>query len=109
VSGEFFARLDLGQKLQRYALPAARPEFRNVTAAEAWAAVAWSRGDSVELEVARLAIGYLAAFQRHAARLDGAPDVLQVGARWPVERVALLLVVEFIEAQGGAARPVGVH
>jgi len=88
--------------------PSARPEFWNVPEAEVWAAVAEASGNSVEGEVARLAVGYLAVFQRHAAELGGAADVLHVRPRWPVERVALLLV-GFIEFEGGAARPVSVQ
>jgi hypothetical protein len=55
--------------------------------------------------VTRLAVAYLAAFKCHADRYGNAPPTLPVPTRWPIAKVAMLLVVSFMQAEGGAAFP----
>jgi hypothetical protein len=59
----------------------------------------------VAAEVTRLAVAYPVAFKSHADRYGNAPPTLPVPARWPIEKVAMLLVVSFMQAEGGAAFP----
>ena len=96
---------------QKFEIPSARPEFRELPAADVWKAVGGRNPDvnPVAAEVTRLAVAYLAAFKDHADRHGNTPHVLQVRVRWPIERVAVLLVVRFMEAEGGAAFPVSLQ
>ncbi len=92
---------------QTIEIPSARPEFRHLVAAEIWKAVGSGNAsaDPLAAEVTRLAVAYLAAFKARADQHGIAPHVLQVRVRWPIEKVALLLVVRFMEAEGGAVFP----
>jgi hypothetical protein len=76
--------------------------------AEVWKAVAQADEvpNPVAVEVARIAAGYLAEFKRLAESGGNTSPILHVSAGCAVERVALLLVVQFLEVSGGSAFPI---
>jgi len=89
---------------QKLEISSTRPEFRNLSEPEVWEAIGGG-GDPAAAEVTRLAVAYLAAFKAHADRHGSAPHILHVRVRWPIEKVAMMLVVSFMRAEGGAALP----
>jgi hypothetical protein len=103
----FFREAFLEDGEHKLEIPSARPEFRELHATEVWKAVGGGNPDvnPVVAEVTRLAVAYLAAFKSHADQYGNAPPTLPLRVRWPIEKVAVLLVVKFMEAEGGAALP----
>jgi hypothetical protein len=79
-----------------------------VPEAEVWKAIAQADEvpNPVAMEVARIALGYLAAFKRQAEGGGKTPPILHVTAGCAVERVALLLVVHFLGVSGGSVFPI---
>ena len=93
-------------------LPAARPEFMNLSEADVWKAIEddpW-QCNPVTGEVTRLVVQCMGTFRAHFGQ-DGyvPPRILRIETRCPIERVAMLLVVKFVQVEGGAACEVTVH
>ena len=87
-------------------LPSARPEFTKLSEAEVWEAI---DGDTygenpITAEVTRLVARYTVRFKACVGRHGNVPPhILLVQVRWPIERVAVLLLVGFVEAEAVAA------
>jgi len=93
-------------------LPAARPEFIALSEAEVWKAVHDDPGQQHPIagEVTRLVTRYMAEFMAYFdQRGCEPPRILRVQARCPIEKVAVLMVVTFVEAEAGTACPVTFH
>ena len=93
-------------------LPAARPEFIALSEAEVWKAVHDDpeQQHPIAAEVTRLVTRYMAEFMAYFGEREHAPQrVLRVEARCPIEKVAVLMVVTFVEAEAGTACPVTFH
>jgi len=93
-------------------LPAARPEFMNLSEADVWKAIADDpeQGTRIAGEVTRLMVQCMGTFKAHFGQ-DGyvPPRILRIETRCPIEKVAVLLVVEFVHIEGGVACEVTVH
>jgi hypothetical protein len=74
-------------------MPRARPQFVHLSEAEVWKAIAEDAGGAVEAEVTRL-VAELTV--RLMARTGDGPEPggMQVRARCPIERVAVLMLAE---------------
>lgn len=85
-------------------LPAARPEFINLSEAEVWEVI---DGDAfgknpITAEVTRLGAQCMTKFKAHFGQPGYVPPrVLRIEARCAIEKVAVLMVVRFIEAEAG--------
>lgn len=93
-------------------LPAARPEFINLSEAEVWKAVDEDPEQRYPIagEVTRLVAQCMTKFKSHFNQHGYVPPrVLRIEARCPIERVAVLIVVKFVEGKTGAACPVTFH
>lgn len=93
-------------------LPAARPEFIHLSEAEVWKTVdedPW-QCNAISGEVTRLVVQCMGTFKAHFGQ-DGyvPPRILRIETRCPIERVAVLLVVKFVQIEGGGACEVTVH
>ena len=85
-------------------LPSARPQFMNLSEAAVWKAI---DGDAfgenpITAEVTRLianhAARYKACVDRHGSVL---PHMMHIQVRWPIERVAVLLLAGFAGGTAG--------
>ena len=85
-------------------LPTARAEFTDLSETEVWRAIRGEPDSSpITAEVARLAIEYLASFKAHFTKRGYSPPRrLRIEVRCPIEKVAALAVVKFIEAEAQA-------
>lgn len=84
--------------------PAARPEFTGLAEAEVWDALEHDTDGKVAAEVTRLIASYTLLMKACAARHGPVPpEVLHVSVRWPIERVAVLMLVMFLQSEGRAA------
>jgi hypothetical protein len=93
-------------------LPAARPEFTSLSEAEVWKAVNEDPLQRTRIagEVTRLVACYWSSFKAHFnEQRYVAPRLLHVEARCPIEKVAILLLVKFVEDETGTACPVTFH
>ena len=93
-------------------LPAARPEFTNLSEAEVWKAVDEDPEQRTRIagEVTRLVACYWSSFKAHFHQHRYVPPrLLRVEARCPIEKVAILLVVRFVEDEAGTACPITLH
>ena len=93
-------------------LPAARPEFTNLSEAAVWKAVNEDPEQRTRIagEVTRLVACYWSSFKAHFnEQRYVAPRLLHVEARCPIEKVAILLLVKFVEDETGTACPVTFH
>jgi hypothetical protein len=78
-------------------LPSARPEFRNLSEAEVWETI---NGDpfqesAITAEVTRLVVQYTVWLKGCLdQRGDVPPSVMHVEVRWPIERVAVLVMAK---------------
>lgn len=92
-------------------LPAARPEFTALSEAEVWKAVDDDSGNNrIAAEVTRLVAGYAIALKARVDRHGNVPpQILHVRVQSPIERVAVLMMMGFVDALGGTAYPVTVH
>jgi len=80
-------------------MPAARPEFVHISEAAVWAAIEHDDGGPIAAEVMRLGIEIA---KRLKARAEQEPERgMQVRARCPIERVAVLMV----SAAGASVSP----
>ncbi len=76
-------------------MPAARPEFVHFSEAEVWAAIENDDGGPVAAEVTRLIAAHTIRLKACADENPSVPGVLLLlRARCPVERVAVLMMVE---------------
>lgn len=93
-------------------LPAARPEFTNLSEDFVWKAIREDpeQGTPISGEVTRLMVECMGTFKALFGE-DGylPPRVLRIEARCPIEKVAVLMVMRFVEAETGAACPVTFH
>jgi len=90
-------------------LPAARPEFTNLSEDFVWKAIREDpeQGTPISGEVTRLMVECMGTFKALFGQ-DGyvPPRALRIEARCPIEKVAGLLAMRFIEGEAGAAGPV---
>jgi hypothetical protein len=107
----FLGRLNMEDDQKILTLPAARPEFMNLSEADVWKAIAddpW-QCNPVTGEVTRLVVQCMskckAHFHQHGYE---SPRVLLITAGCAIEKVAVLLFVRFIEAEA-ACCPVIFH
>jgi hypothetical protein len=91
---------------------AARPEFVNLSESEVWKAIACDDecANPVTAEVTRLALGFMALFKACVERRGHAPhEMMPVKVRCPIEKVAVLMVVTFLDEQASAMYRAPVH
>jgi hypothetical protein len=85
-------------------LPAARPEFINLSEAEVRKVIdedPW-QCNPITGEVTRLVVQCMTKFKAHFGQPGYVPPrILRIEARCPIEKVAVLLVVRFMEAEAG--------
>jgi hypothetical protein len=98
-----------GQELVE--MPTARPEFADLSEAVVWEAVNYKLDSNpIAAEVVRLAIDYMRLFNGSLTQYGYVPArILCVGVRSPIEKVALLMVVKFVEAEAVAAGVLTLH
>jgi len=85
---------------QLLTLPAARPEFTNLSEASVWKAVVGDpeQGGAIAAEVTRLMVECMKTFKAHVGQDGPAPSrLLRIDTRCPIEAVAVLLAVKYIE------------
>jgi hypothetical protein len=90
--------------------PEARPEFRRLSESEVWKTI---DGDAfndnpVTAEVTRLGVAYMCWVKARAKR-HGPGNVPPVEVRWPIERVAVLMVMSYVEMERGAPPCAPLH
>lgn len=93
-------------------LPAARPEFINLSEAEVWKTVDEDpeQRNPITGEVTRLVVQCMSKFKAHFQQPGHMPPrFLRIEARCPIEKVAVLMLVRFIEAEAGTACQVTFH
>ena len=75
-------------------LPAARPEFMNLSEACVWKAIVDDpqQGSAIAAEVTRLMVECMKTFKAHAGKDGPAPSrLLRIDTRCPIEAVAVML------------------
>jgi hypothetical protein len=85
-------------------LPAARPDFINLSEAEVWEVIDSDAlgKNPITSEVTRLVAQCMTKFNGHFNQPGYVPPrVLRIEARCPIEKVAALMVVRFIEGKRG--------
>jgi hypothetical protein len=90
----------------------ARPEFTCLSEAEVWNAINGNdcAENPITAEVTRLVANYTARFMVCARQYENVPpQIMFVRARWPIERVAVLLLVGLVGAKGEFAAGVTRH
>lgn len=90
----------------------ARPEFVGLSECDVWDAIEGDHyGDNpITCEVTRLGAEFLTKFKAFADERGCVPiGVLQVDARCPIERVAILTLLRYVEARSGGAHSGAVH
>lgn len=96
-------------------MPTARQDFINLSEVEIWEALREAisgklDSNPIAVEVARLVIECMTRFQGHLTQDGYVPArILRVDVRSPIEKVALLMVVKYVEAEAMAAGVVTVH
>lgn len=96
-------------------MPTARQDFINLSEDEIWQAISEAisgklDSNPIAVEVARLAIEYMTRFRGHLTQDGYEPaPILQVGVRSPIEKVAVLMVVKYVEVEAVAAGVVTIH
>ncbi len=109
----FFGRMKtLEDDKKLLTLPAARPEFTNLSEARVWKAIVDDpeQGTAIAAEVTRLMVECMKTFKAHVGKDGPAPSrLLRIGMRCPIEAVAALLAAKYIEDEAGAACEVTVH
>jgi hypothetical protein len=93
-------------------LPAARPEFTNLSEACVWKAIVDDpqQGGAIAAEVTRLMVECMKTFKACVGKDGPAPSrFLRIDTRCPIETVAVLLAVKYIEDEAGAACVGAVH
>ncbi len=93
-------------------LPAARPEFTNLSEASVWKAIVDDpqQGSAIAAEVTRLMVECLKTFKAHVGPDGSVPSrLLRIDTRCPIEAVAAMMAVKYIEDEAGAACEVTVH
>ena len=90
----------------------AQPEFRGLSEAEVWTALKAEVGlNPVTLEVTRLSAEYFEKFRDYAARHGDIPPFtsLNISMDYPVEKIAMRMMLTFIRRLAEAAPAVTVH
>jgi hypothetical protein len=82
-----------------------RADFMHLTEVEVWKAISENDGcNPVGAEVTRLVALYMTTFKTY---IEGhnyvPPTIMHVQVRWPIERVAVLVLVGFLEGEAGIA------
>jgi hypothetical protein len=96
-------------------MPTARQDFINLSEAEIWQAINEAisgklDSNPIAVEVARLVIEYMTRFQGHLTQDGYVPaPILQSGVRSPIEKVAVLMVVKYVEAEALEVGAVTIH
>lgn len=94
------------------ALCTTRPEFRELSEDDVLAAVANDDyGESpITAEVTRLGVEFMARFRAYVEEHGYfEPRIMQADAQCPIEKVAILTVVRFVEVHRGRVGVVAVH
>lgn len=90
----------------------ARPEFAHLSEAEVWAALDRDDDDdnSIACEVTRLICCFWKRFQ-DSARKHGniPPEIMHVSTRCPIEKVAVLIMIGYVESETGIPGHVTQH
>ena len=90
----------------------ARAEFEGLSEDEVWDAIEGDNyGESpITAEVTRLGAEFLARFKDYADERGGVPaSAVQVEARCPIERVAILTLLRYVEVRRGGVRSAALH
>lgn len=90
----------------------ARPEFAALSEADVLKAIAGDDyGESpVTAEVTRLGVEFMARFRAYVEEHGYfEPRIMQADAQCPIEKVAILTVVRYVEAHRGSVGTVAVH
>ncbi|MDP2205347.1 MAG: hypothetical protein Q8K65_03485 [Alphaproteobacteria bacterium] len=91
----------MGEKA--WTFPKANPAFCHLSEREVWAALDNHEDDNaIEAEVTRLVASF---FSRYKAYIETnglknlPPHIMHVATRWPIERVAVKIMVRYIETE----------
>lgn len=91
----------------------ARAEFTSLSESEVWNAIEGDvyNDNRITAEVARLGAQFLAQFKAYADEHGGpvAPGAIQVAAQCPIERVAILTLLRYVEVSTVCSRSAAVH
>ena len=91
----------MGEKV--WAFPMANPAFCHLSEREVWAALDNHEDDNaIEAEVTRLVASFFSRYKTYieANGLENLPpQIMHVSTRCPIERVAVLIMVRYIETE----------
>lgn len=94
------------------ALAGARPEFIGLSEDEVWQAVTEGNGNAIEAEVTRLAVDFFLRFRAYINKMELhhlPPQIMHVRVRHPIERVAVLIMAEYVHLEMGAPPSASRH
>lgn len=91
----------MGEKV--WTFPKANPEFFHLSEREVWAALGAQEDDNtIEAEVTRLVAGFFSRYKNYIEANDLQnlpPQIMHVTTRCPIERVAVKIMVRYIETE----------
>jgi len=89
-----------------FLLPTPKPEFQNFSEREILVALSKPRSRKharIESEVSRLVGEYVANFKAYVAEYGRDAFLLQITVRWPIEKIAVRLMMAAVKTKAGAA------
>jgi hypothetical protein len=96
------------EQVEALQLAPARAEFIHLSEADVWQALEKNNDNPIAVEVARIAIDFLAAFKAHVDQNGLVPHPnLQVRPRYPIEKVAMKVMVAYAEFTTAEQSPPG--
>lgn len=88
----------------------AKPQFLSLSEAEVWDAINRDDDSDVAAEVTRLACMLWQKFQTMARQNDGPPPyITKISVQCPIERVAVIIMLGYIETETGSVPRVTQH
>jgi len=88
----------------------ARPEFLNLSEAEVWDAINTDDDSDIAAEVTRLACAFWERFQALARRdKQPLPSLTKISVQCPIERVAVIIMLGYVDAEAGSMPQVTQH
>ncbi|MDP2205176.1 MAG: hypothetical protein Q8K65_02610 [Alphaproteobacteria bacterium] len=94
------------------AFPRACPEFARLSEEEVWAALLESDDSRVTVEVTRLVCGFWVQWRgylRGAGLSSLPPELLHIATRCPIERVAVVIMIGYLESETGGVAGITRH
>jgi hypothetical protein len=87
-----------------------RSEFAHLSEAEVWAAINENGESPISCEVTRLVCCFWKRFQDCARKHHNVPPhIMHVAVRYPIERVAVIMMIGFIESETGISPQITWH